>query len=127
LRGFVRNVCDAVGAAPTSAPKRSTTNAPPNAVYSGPRRPRTAAILAGSQARRCYRAAMVCPDEDRSPERDSRCIGLAGGSPVAVSAVAPRSRLQVSREIAASERSVKGSLVGVCRRSGVQSRRPNIK
>jgi hypothetical protein len=34
------------------------------------------------------------------------CIGLAGGSPAAVSAGAPRSRLRVSAERTASERSV---------------------
>ncbi len=70
---------------------------------------------------------MVCPDEDRSSERNSRCIRLAGESPVAVSAGAPRSRLQAWGEILASERSVKSPQVAVWLPRGEQSRRPNIK
>lgn len=75
---------------------------------------------------------MVRPDGSLRTRRsrvtqDPRCIGLAGESPVAVSAVAPRSRPQASGEIPASKRGVKCPLVGVCRRSGEQSRRPNIK
>jgi hypothetical protein len=47
---------------------------------------------------------MVRPDRITLNNRsDSRCIGLAGGSPVAVSAGAPRSRHRVSRETLPSE------------------------
>ncbi len=70
---------------------------------------------------------MVCPDEDRSSERESRCVRLAGGSPVAVSAGAPRSRLQAWGEIPASGRSVESPQVAVRLPGGEQSRRPNIK
>jgi hypothetical protein len=63
----------------------------------------------------CYNAAMVRPDRIASLSRcDSCCIGLAGESPVAVSAGAPRSRHRAKREISASEWCVK-SLPSVAR------------
>jgi hypothetical protein len=47
---------------------------------------------------------MVRPDESLIlPDWDSCCIELAGGSPAAVSAGAPRSRPRVKRETSASE------------------------
>jgi len=39
---------------------------------------------------------MVRPDEDCSSEHDASCVRLAGGSPAAVGAGAPRSRLRVA-------------------------------
>ena len=58
---------------------------------------------------------MVRPDDDSPLEGrkavgglSSGCVGLAGVSPAAVSAGAPRSRLQPTGESAAAERSVKG-------------------
>ena len=50
---------------------------------------------------------MVCPDDDRSLERKSRCVRLAGESPVAVNAGEPRSRLRSWGGIPGAERSVK--------------------
>ena len=70
---------------------------------------------------------MVCPDDNRPSGRESCCVRLAGESPVAVSAGAPRSRLQAWGEIPASERSVKGPQRVVRLVRGEQSRRPNIK
>ena len=70
---------------------------------------------------------MVCPDEVRHSRRESRCVRLAGESPVAVSAGAPRSRLQARGEIPASERSVESPQGAVWLLGGEQSRRPNIK
>ena len=56
---------------------------------------------------------MVCPDGDSPLEAGwarrglpPGCVGLAGASPAAVSAGAPRSRLQPTSEISAAERSV---------------------
>ncbi len=69
---------------------------------------------------------MVCP-ERRSSEVRRCCVELAGASPVAVSAEAPRSRLQSPREIASAKRSVKSLRRGVCLGRGEQSRRPNPK
>ena len=52
---------------------------------------------------------VVRPERDRAWTARSRCrIRLAGGSPAAVGAGAPRSRLRATPEMAASERSVKG-------------------
>jgi hypothetical protein len=51
--------------------------------------------------------SMVRPERDRvRVDRFRCCIRLAGGSPAAVSAGAPRSRLRARGEIRASERSV---------------------
>ncbi len=51
---------------------------------------------------------MVRPERRRARTVRRRCcIGLAGGSPAAVSAGAPRSRLRVTTERSASERSVR--------------------
>ena len=50
---------------------------------------------------------MVRPERIASFKRDSCCIGLAGESPVAVSAGAPRSRHRTRRETSASEWCVK--------------------
>ena len=82
--------------------------------------------------RQRYTAAMVRPDGSTRVRRSRAiggpsCVGLAGGSPAAVSAVAPRSRPQATGEIPASERGVKCPSVGVCLHDGEQSRRPNIK
>jgi len=57
---------------------------------------------------------------------DSRCIELAGESPVAVSAGAPRSRLRATRETSASEWSVKSPQRVVWLVGGEQVRRPSI-
>src|ERR1700704_1417693 len=51
---------------------------------------------------------------------DSCCVGLAGESPVAVSAGAPRSRHRAKRETSASEWCVK-SLPSVARRAGKEA------
>ena len=69
---------------------------------------------------------IVCP-ERRSSEVRRCCVELAGASPAAVSAEAPRSRLQSSREIAPAKRCVKSPYRGVCLGRGEQSRRPNPK
>lgn len=66
------------------------------------------------------------------PERivdldDSRCIELAGASPVAVSAAAPRSRPRASRETSPSEWGVKSPQRAVRLVGGEQVRRPSIK
>ena len=52
---------------------------------------------------------MVCPDDDRRSRRKSCCVRLAGESPVAVGAGAPRSRLQVRGEIPVPERSAQAA------------------
>ena len=78
---------------------------------------------------------MVCPDEtldsaprDGGPELGvSRCVGLAGESPVAVSAGAPRSRLQPTGEIPAAERSVESPCGSIRIRRGEQSCGPSMK
>ena len=63
---------------------------------------------------------MVRPDEIDRQRRKligliPCCVGLAGVSPAAVSAGAPRSRLRVSGEIPPSEWSVESPQGGVCR------------
>jgi hypothetical protein len=59
--------------------------------------------------------------------RPESCVVLAGGSPVAVSAGAPRSRVRVAGEIRRSERTVK-SPQGIARFPGGEQRRgPSIK
>jgi len=58
---------------------------------------------------------------------DSRCIELTGGSPVAVSAEAPRSRPRASRETSPSEWGVKSPQRAVRLVGGEQVRRPSIK
>ena len=56
----------------------------------------------------CYNPGMVRPDRFGTRQRvESCCIRLAGESPVAVSAGAPRSRSQATSESLASERDVK--------------------
>src|SRR5438093_12810008 len=71
---------------------------------------------------------MVRPDESCALwGSDSCCTELAGGSPVAASAGAPRSRLRASRETLASEWGVE-SPCGVIRlHGGEQVRRPSDK
>lgn len=66
-------------------------------------------------ARRYDPPPMMRPDERLSSRRTS-CVGLAGGSPAAVSAVAPRSRSQAEGEIRPPERDVE-SLSSDVRRS----------
>jgi hypothetical protein len=66
------------------------------------------------------------------PERvvelgDSRCIELAGGSPAAVSAAAPRSRPRASRETLPSEWGVKSPQLAVRLAGGEQVHRPSVK
>ena len=66
------------------------------------------------------------------PERivecgDSRCIELAGESPVAVSAAAPRSRPRASRETLPSEWGVKSPQLAVGLAGGEQVHRPSRK
>jgi len=57
----------------------------------------------------------------------SSCVGLAGESPAAVSAGAPRSRSRVRGEIPSSERDVKGPPVAVWLPGGGQNRGPSMK
>ena len=71
---------------------------------------------------------VVRPDE--RPTRSggcSRCIELAGGSPAAVSAGAPRSRPRAAGETPPSEWGVKSPQGAVWLRGGEQVRRPSIK
>jgi hypothetical protein len=57
---------------------------------------------------------MVRPERGRVwTVRPRCCVRLAGGSPAAVSAEAPRSRLQALPERVASERSVKSPAVAI--------------
>jgi hypothetical protein len=71
---------------------------------------------------------MVRPDRMASRKRsDSCCIELAGASPAAVSAVAPRSRLRAWRETDTSEWSVKSPQGAVRLHGGEQVRRPSMK
>lgn len=71
---------------------------------------------------------MVRPDRMASRKRsDSRCIELAGASPVAVSAAAPRSRLRAWRETDTSEWSVESLSGAVGLHEGEQVRRPSSK
>lgn len=71
---------------------------------------------------------MVRPDGS-SPDigTDPRCIGLAGGSPAAVTAGGPRSRLRASGEIPAGEWSVESPGRGVRRATGEQICGPSVK
>ena len=69
---------------------------------------------------------MVRPDRVASPG-DSCCIELAGESPVAVSAGAPRSRPRTSGETSPSEWGVKSPRRVVGRAGGEQVRRPSTK
>lgn len=70
---------------------------------------------------------MVRPDRIASRERcDSCCVELAGGSPAAVSAGAPRSRPRASRETAPSEWGVKSPQGSVWFLGGEQVRRPSV-
>ena len=80
----------------------------------------------GEKLRATLPRLMVCPEQARLVAGPS-CVELAGASPVAVSAEAPRSRLQSPREIATAKRSVKSPRRGVCLGRGEQSRRPNPK
>ena len=71
---------------------------------------------------------MVRPDQFSACERGDRCCNeLAGASPVAVSAGAPRSRPRTRGEIAASEWGVKSPQRAVGPVGGRQVRRPSIK
>jgi hypothetical protein len=71
---------------------------------------------------------MVRPGESlRQLAGDSRCIELAGGSPVAVSAGAPRSRPRASGETFSSEWGVKSPHGAVRLHGGEQVRRPSMK
>ena len=72
---------------------------------------------------------MVRPDEPtvKRTRRGSRCIELAGESPAAVSAGAPRSRPRASREIAPSEWGVESPQGAVGFPGGEQVRRPSLK
>jgi hypothetical protein len=73
-------------------------------------------------------ASMVRPDRIMlSNQNDSRCIRLAGESPVAVSAGAPRSRSQATSESLASERDVESPQVAVWLLGGKQVGGPNMK
>jgi len=69
---------------------------------------------------------MVRPDRI-PPGRDSRCIELAGASPAAVSAGAPRSRPRAWEEILPPEWGVESPRRAVRRAGGEQVRRPSIK
>jgi hypothetical protein len=69
---------------------------------------------------------MVRPDERLSWRRSS-CVGLAGESPVAVSAVAPRSRSRAEGEIRPSKRDVECPARGVRRAAGSNVAGPTRK
>ena len=69
---------------------------------------------------------MVCPDE-RLSWRRSRCVELAGESPVAVSAVAPRSRSPAEGEIQPSKRDVECPAPDVRRAAGSNVAGPTRK
>ena len=81
----------------------------------------------------CPRRAVRCPPmvrPDRTAARlrgGSRCIELAGASPAAVSAGAPRSRPRAREEIPSSEWGVKSPQRVVRSAGGEQVRRPSIK
>ncbi len=78
---------------------------------------------------------MVCPDATLASGFPvgllvvgaARCVGLAGGSPAAVSAGAPRSRLQPPGEIPSAERSVESPCGSVRTGRGKQSCGPSMK
>src|SRR5207245_2397014 len=73
-----------------------------------------------------YNAFMVRPDELLvDAAGDSRCTELAGESPVAVSAGAPRSRPRAMRETESSEWGVKSPHAVVRLHGGEQVRRPS--
>lgn len=69
---------------------------------------------------------MVRPDESLASRRSS-CVGLVGGSPTAVSAVAPRSRSQAEGEIRPSERDVESLSSDVRRSRGSEVAGPTRK
>jgi hypothetical protein len=72
--------------------------------------------------------AMVRPERFARRQRgESCCIRLAGESPVAVSAGAPRSRSQATSESLASERDVESPQVAVRLLGGKQVGGPNMK
>ena len=76
----------------------------------------------------CIIPPMVRPDRIASHRRSgSSSIELAGASPAAVSAGAPRSRPRASRETAPSEWGVKSPSGAVQLPGGEQVRRPSIK
>ena len=71
---------------------------------------------------------MVRPDREASPRRGgSCCIELAGGSPAAVSAGAPRSRPRAPGETPSPEWGVKSPQEAVWLPGGEQVRRPSMK
>jgi len=71
---------------------------------------------------------MVRPDRtDPTLRVGSRCIGLTGGSPVAASAGAPRSRPRASGETSPSEWGVRSPRRVVRRGGGERVRRPSVK
>jgi hypothetical protein len=70
---------------------------------------------------------MERPDGTRSRGRGPSCDGLAGGSPAAVIAGEPRSRLWARGEILLSECSVKSPPVAARLPRGEQVRGPSIK
>jgi len=71
---------------------------------------------------------MLRPDESPTHGRsDSRCIELAGASPAAVSAGAPRSRPRATGETLASEWGVESPREAVRFHGGEQVRRPSMK
>ena len=71
---------------------------------------------------------MLCPDESTTGiSRGSRCIEQAYGSPVAVSAGAPRSRPRTTRENLAFEWGVESPHGAVGLHGGKQVHRPSMK
>jgi len=76
---------------------------------------------------------MVRPEDKAlipAPHRigeESSCVGLAGASPAAVSADAPRSRSRVQEEIPSSERDVKSPSGAIWLPGGERSRGPSMK
>jgi len=70
---------------------------------------------------------MVRPDRRAPCGGDSCCTELAGGSPVAVSAGAPRSRPRAVRETEPSEWGVESPQAAVRLLGGEQVRRPSVE
>jgi len=70
---------------------------------------------------------MVRPDEDRPQGRESRCVGLAGESPVSVYAGTPSSRPRASEETPPSERGIESPHGAACAAAGSEAAGPMRK
>jgi hypothetical protein len=94
------------------AGQRPPESIPMSGITKHPRQPTTTRAASTAACHRLYLEGMVWPDKPGLA--GSSCVELAGASPVAVSAEAPRSRLQPGREIARAELSVESLRRGVC-------------